>query len=200
MMKLFYTPLSPYARKCRIIIIEKGMEGRVELVHTPPVDSPPELLAANPLARVPALVTDDGQHFCESPVICEYLDMLVPKPQIIPTSGKARFDALALSALAHGIMDSSVSCVLEGRRPDEKQYRPWIERKEAAIVRSLEMMASQLPSENSFDIGTISAVVALDYISIRQPHINWRGDHPAMAAWHAAQSSRPSFTTTAPVL
>ena len=32
-MKLYVTPLSPYARFARIVVIEKGLEDRVSVVH-----------------------------------------------------------------------------------------------------------------------------------------------------------------------
>lgn len=53
-MKLLYSPTSPYARKCRVAAIEKGLESRIEVLAVSPMANPPELLAANPLAKAPA--------------------------------------------------------------------------------------------------------------------------------------------------
>ncbi|NBO19502.1 MAG: glutathione S-transferase, partial [Proteobacteria bacterium] len=67
-MKLFYAPNSPYARKCRVIIREKGIGG-VEEVLTLPMDNPPELITVNPLGAVPALLLPSGRALCDSPII-----------------------------------------------------------------------------------------------------------------------------------
>lgn len=193
-MQLFYTPNSPYARKCRIVAMEKGVHDRIELVDTPPADNPPELLAANPLGRVPALRTDSGLLLCESPVICEYLDSLAPEPQLYAD----RFCVLAFNAMADGIMDAAVACVLEGRRPEEKQWQPWIERKEQQAMRTIAKIAG-IPMEGSpLSIGTISTAVALDYVSFRLPHLEWEKAHPVLAKWRDGFVNRLSFQQTKP--
>ena len=60
MMKLYIIPGSPYARMARIVVHEKGLESRVEIVAAKirAADSPHH--AINPSARVPYLVADDG--------------------------------------------------------------------------------------------------------------------------------------------
>jgi glutathione S-transferase len=198
MMKFYYSQLSPYARKCRILILEKGLSDKVEMHEAHPLDNAPELIAANPLGRVPALITEDGMALCESPVICEYLDYLSPKPRFIPESGMDRIDALALAALCDGIMDSAVACVLESRRPEDKRYPQWVERKENAAKRAVAQLASQLPTSEHFHIGVVGAIVALQYLVFRLPHIDWLSPHPQLAPWLATHSVRASVKQTAP--
>ncbi|MFW5661012.1 MAG: glutathione S-transferase N-terminal domain-containing protein, partial [Oceanicaulis sp.] len=69
-MKLYYSPTSPYARKCRALIIEKSLERRIALVECAPLDDPSELQAANPLGKVPALERERGSALIDSPLIC----------------------------------------------------------------------------------------------------------------------------------
>ena len=57
-MKLFSSNASPYARKVRVVIAEKNLGSLVEEVVVDIYADPAELLAANPLGKVPALVTD----------------------------------------------------------------------------------------------------------------------------------------------
>ena len=73
-MKLFYSPTSPYVRKVMACAMAAGVQGQITKVPANPWDSPAELLAQNPLSKVPCLVTDDGVALFDSPVICEYLD------------------------------------------------------------------------------------------------------------------------------
>ena len=118
-MKLHYSSASPYVRKVMAVAIARGLDGRIEKIATNPHVSPPELLADNPLSKVPALVTDDGLALFDSPVICEYLDSLGDAPALFPPAGRARWVALRLQAIGDGILDAAVSragCNCPGRR------------------------------------------------------------------------------------
>ena len=79
-MKLYITPASPYARMARIVVIEKGLESRVEIIaaQTRRTDSP--YYKINPSGRVPYLIRDDGVGLEESAVICAYLDHVDGNP------------------------------------------------------------------------------------------------------------------------
>jgi hypothetical protein len=67
-MKLYITPGSPYARIARIVVLEKQLKGRVEIVvaQTRSVDSPYYRIV--PSGRVLYLVRDDGVGLEESSV------------------------------------------------------------------------------------------------------------------------------------
>lgn len=196
-MKLYYSTNSPYARKCRVVMFEKKLENKIELINVNPLENPPELWGVNPLGTVPALVTDDELHLCESPAICEYLDGLSPENPLMPAP-EFRICVLAVTALADGIMDAAVSCVLEGRRPEDKRYPQWVQRKEAAISRAIEKCAG-ISWDLSPTLSTIGLAVALAYVSFRLPHIGWRNAHPALAAWLDEFSKRPSMAKTKPI-
>ena len=182
------------------MILEKGLQDRVELISVMPSDNPPELVSANPLGSVPTLVMDNGKSLCESPVICEYLDSLSDKNPLFPTDKSERFGALALAALADGIMDAAVACVMEGRRPEEKRYQAWVDRKENAIKRSILAISELNLNENSWNIGTINTAIALSYVGFRMPHIEWQNDHKNLYNWLDFVSKKPSMLATAPAL
>lgn len=59
-MKLFINSGSPFARKARIVVRERGWLAKTEEVFTAPVESQPDLVEANPVAQIPALIDDDG--------------------------------------------------------------------------------------------------------------------------------------------
>jgi len=75
-MKLYITTGSPYARMARVVILEKSLSHRVEVISVQPrvVDSP--YYRINPSGRVPYLLRDDGVGMEESALICDYLDHL----------------------------------------------------------------------------------------------------------------------------
>ena len=76
-----------------------------------------ELKAANPLSKIPVLITDDGQTIYDSAVICEYLDAQVASPVLFPGEGSARWRVLVQSALGDGIIDAAILLVYEKAVP-----------------------------------------------------------------------------------
>ena len=99
-MKLYITPGSPYARIARIMVIEKGLSDRVEVIiaRTRVADSP--YYRINPSGRVPYLIRDDGVGMEESAVVCAYLDHLDGKPAFGLPDGDRGWDARRLQAIA----------------------------------------------------------------------------------------------------
>src|SRR5580704_17646353 len=127
-MKLRHNPASPYVRKVMIAAHELGLAGQIELLSTAvsPVAANATLAAENPLMKIPALVTDDGEVLFDSPVICEYLDSLAGGGKVFPATGKARWAALRQQALGDGILDALILCRYEiAARPEEKRFSGW---------------------------------------------------------------------------
>ena len=198
-MKLFYAPNSPFARKCRVIIREKGLE--VDEVLTMPMDNEPEFLAVNPLGTVPALVLPSSRALCDSTVICEYLDSLPSsKPSVYPAAtGKERWDTLSLAALADGLMDAAVQVVLENRKPEASRSAEWIARKKEAILRTISLLAHRkFKPVEQLDIGIIAVVCALDYVRFRLPELDWQEKQPELAEWLSKTVQNGAFPGTAP--
>lgn len=198
-MKLIYSPNSPYARKCRVVIREKNFLG-IDEISVNAMENPPELLAVNPLGTVPAMVTQDGLHLCDSQLICEYLDSLPSAaPKLMSDDAGARLCMMALSEMAHGMMDAAVVCVIESRRPADKQMQSVVERKQAAILRTIEKIAAaNLDFTRPLTLGTLNLAIALLYVDFRLPQLEWRKQHTALAAWADAMANRPAFAATAP--
>lgn len=195
-MKLFYTAGSPYARKVRVVLREKGLLQYTSEVLVNPHENPDELLQLNPLAKVPTFVGKHGP-LMDSPVICEYLDGLVGQASLIPSTFEERMAVLRLQALADGIMDAAVATVLELRRHDARPSEHWIKRWEAAIQRGVALLAKECASSD-LNVGVIAAVCALDYLSFRMPQLDWQTQYPGLARWAGDYLNRTSFIETAP--
>lgn len=194
-MKLFHSPTSPYVRKVMATAIACGIEKEITLVPTNPHESPADLVANNPLSRVPCLVTDDGVGLFDSPVICEYLDWK-GEGALFP-AGAARWRALKLQAIGDGIMDAAVARRGEMGRPMEAARTAMMERNAAAVSRALDALEADPPPDH-LDIGTITVACALGYLDLRFAADGWRAGHPKLAAWYEMMATRPELTRTAP--
>ncbi len=201
-MKLFYSPTSPYARKCRVVAIEKGVAAQMEIVASSPMASGAELLAVNPLSKVPALALPDGRCIVDSPVICQFLDGLSDGRRVIPADGAARIDCLTREALADGITDAAFSLTMERKRPAEQQSSEWIGRWINAIRRTVAHFDAHVPQRPSTDrgpdLGDIALACALGYLDLRHGDLGWRMSAPALAGWFTDISERQSLASTVP--
>jgi glutathione S-transferase len=195
-MKLFFSPASPFARKCRILIREKGLAERVEEVRADPIGGDAALAAINPLMQVPALIDDDGVAWTDSPLICARLDRLSPGPRFVP-EGEARWEVLRREVIADGIMECGVKIRLENTRPEAERSQTWIARWRAGIVRGIDA-AEAGADPAAFDLAAVAAVCALTWLDFRFPDLGWVSTHPKLAALQAALEARPSFKETAP--
>lgn len=194
-MKLFFSPTSPYARKVLAVAIASGLDAQITIVPTNPHDSPADLLAANPLSKIPCLITDDGVALFDSPVICEYLDQIAAGT-LFP-AGAVRWRALRNQAIGDGIMDAAVQGRGEAGRPVEEARTAVIARYKAAVTRSLDMLESTLPPDH-LSIGTLSIACALGYLDLRFAADAWRQGRPKLTAWYAKMAERPEMMKTEP--
>lgn len=199
-MKLLQSPTSPYARKVRMTILEKGLSNRVTLEAANPAGAEAEAIRrANPLGKVPCLVRDDGTGLYDSPVICEYLDSLSPTPILLPAHGEARWTVLRIQALADGVMDAAVNTRMEAFRKDGEKSPDMVAHWRGGIVRGLEQLARE-PHLNApgFDLAHISTAAALGYIYFRLGDLAQTSMPKPLAAWWDKAQARPSVRDTAP--
>lgn len=197
-MKLYITVPSPFARKCRIVAREKGLGGRIEEIAADPYADAPELLAANPLVQVPVLIAEDGLPLSDSPVICEYLDVLGSGPRLLPADGPDRWRVKRQEILANGVLEMGVKLVLEKRRPEQERSPSWIRRWTRNMGLGLDALEAAAPRAEPLDMGAITAGVAVTWIGFRHPDIDWRAGRPNLVALHDALEARDSFRQTRP--
>lgn len=197
-MKLYFAPPSPFARKARVVVLEKGLAARVEMLPVNPMENPAKLLAANPLGKIPALQLDDGSSLYDSPVICEYLDSLSPAPALFD-HGPGRFAQLGALALVDGLLDAAVAVRMEALRPEDRRWPQWVERQTGACGRALDALDGRCAAwGGAVDMVQLGCAVALEYLDFRLPELDWRAGRPRLAAWQAGITQRPSLQSTRP--
>lgn len=202
MIKLTHSPSSPFVRKAVMAAIETGVIDRIKLVPTDPWNPDDPLPDTNPLGKVPALVAADGSVFAGSALVCEYIDSLHEGRKLYPGEAAARWRALRLHALADGVLEAAVARIIEQlRRPADMQWEGWIDRQNAKILRTLDVLeqmaaAGELAEEPT--IGELTLASALGYLDFRFPDLAWREGRPALTAWNEAMLQRPSVAQTQP--
>ncbi len=195
-MKLLYTPRSPYARKVRVVAIEKGIG--LELISEDLVNKSPELVKANPLGKIPTLILDNGQAIFDSSVICEYLDSIRSKPALIPSDPHQRIAILTLAAAADGLMDVTVAMFMEKARHPKDFNAALIAANEITVKRCFAYFDGQVEQWKELNIASIGLASAIGYLNFRMPQL-WRStDYPRLARWYEEFSKRPSIQETAP--
>jgi glutathione S-transferase len=202
MMKLHWSPRSPYVRKVMIVAHELGLADRIETVRTVVGGTTPhlELMRENPLGKIPTLVLEDGTILYDSPVICEYLDTLHDGSKLYP-GWPERLTALRRLALGDGMLDIALPWLGERFRSAERQSEPHMalwQAKIRACVDALEREADALAASR-FTIGHVAIGIALAYLDFRFAELRWRDGHPRVAAWHASFDARPSVVANPPV-
>lgn len=198
-MKLFYSPTSPYARKVRMLAIEKGLDGSIETV-TLDVSKPTlALLATNPLGKVPALLLDNGEALFDSPVICRYLDSLAA-PALIPPTGWQQWEVLRWEALADGMTDAAYNLVMEQRsRPEHERSPPTMARWAAEITRTLHYIETRLDSlGDKLTLAHIALGAALGYLDFRLPQLLQESGCTQVTGWYEEFRQRPAMQATQP--
>lgn len=199
-MQLLISPASPYVRKVRVLIREADLMGTVEEINvaTTPLDSAPEVIAANPMGKIPALIRADGPGIYDSRVITRFLDDLAGA-NLYPQS--RIWEILTLEATADAIMDATVAMSYEARfRPAERQSSEWVEAQWAKAARGIAAVNSRWMSHltGPINIGQIGVACALSYIDLRHDGRGWRNGNEALANWHTDFAARDSMLATRP--
>lgn len=200
-MKLYYSPMSPYVRKVRAVALTLGLADRIEHVPQDPREPSGAYRAKNPLARIPALETDDGEVLFDSPVICEFLAHLASDQAVYPPAGPDRWRALKQQAIGDGIMDAAVPLRHESLRPEAQRSPEWLTRLEGMIASALDALEADATADrlsDASDIGTLSLACALGYLDFRFADMGWRKGRPALTRWFDGFAARPAIADTLP--
>lgn len=199
-MKLYITSTSPFARVARIVVIEKGLAGRVEVVDAKTRTPGSPFYELNPSGRVPFLVRDDGAAIEDSQLIATYLDSLDGHPSLTPSFSQDAWAYGRLETYARSMTDGLSVWVREMRRP-ENERSPTIIAHEAARADRLadfwEREISHPLMQGPLNLAQLYLLAGLDQAAY------WKiGDYakgrPNLTGWRARLHERPSVKATAP--
>ena len=196
-MLLYHSLTSPYSRKVRIALIEKGVS--YEAINVAESSRSPS--EHNPLGKVPTLVLDDGLVLFDSTVITETLDALYPSPRLIPEAPLERARVRRWEALADGICDVLIPAVIEARRPPERQDPAYLAKLEAKVHAALAYVDARVAQRryvhgSELSLADVALVCAVGYVNLRRPQL--LEQHAATRAFCERLLERRSLADTVP--
>ena len=199
MYRLYHYPLSPFSRKVRLVLAEKGVE--VELIEELYWEERPEFLRMNPSGKVPVLKTEKIT-LGESIAICEYLDEIHPEPALIPSDAEKRAEVRRLTCWFDDKFYRDVTLNLLGERmmkkimgggyPESKKIkagskniRYHMKYMEYLLDRRRWLAGDRM---SMADFSAAAQISCLDYIS----DVDWN-NYELVKEWYAKIKSRPAF-------
>ncbi|WP_133632071.1 glutathione S-transferase [Enterobacter sp. OV724] len=199
-MKLIGSYTSPFVRKISVLLLEKGIT--FEFVNEQPYNAENGVAQYNPLGKVPALLTDDGECWFDSPIIAEYIELLGIAPAMVPREPKAALAVRQIEALADGIMDAALASVREQARPAAQQSETELLRQREKINRSLDRCEQLLEDgsiqTDTLNLATIALACAVGYLNFRHVSPGWCVERPLLVKLAETLFQRESFARTEP--
>lgn len=200
MRLLYHAWLSPFCRKIRLVLAEKGL--KFELREEPAWERRPAFLAINPAGEVPVLVEPDGLALADSQAIAEYLDEIEPEPSLLGYTARERAEVRRLVAWFDRKFNGEVTENLVGEKVMSRILRTGgpnsraIRAGHANIGYHLDYIGylverrSWLAGErlSLADIAAAAHLSCVDYLG----DVPWDG-HEEAKIWYARIKSRPSF-------
>ena len=199
-MKLYITYGSPYARLARIVVIEKALEDRVEVIAAKTRTPGSPYYQINPSGRVPYLIDETGVGMEDSQLICAYLDRLDGKPRFHDAPPESDWACLRLEFAARSMCDGIAVWGREMVRP-ENERSPTILAHEAARTQRMadffEDRVAAPPLQGSPSMAHLMLAVAVE-MARKRGLGDLTAGRPRLASWMRSISGLPSMQSTAP--
>lgn len=197
-MYIFYSPASPFVRKCLVTADELGCYDKITLMdcNAHPVNRDQTIIQKNPLGQVPTLVTEQEDSLFDSKVICEYLNQ--KQNGHLFGNDTNKWQILKEHAIADGIMTTAVLLRIEKTmRPAELEWTDLSQGHADKIETSLRYFENHPENLDSpINIVQITLACALTYIDFRLPQLAWRERFHRLDEWLAKFNQRPSMQKT----
>jgi len=204
-VKLYWTPASPFVRKVMVTLHELGLMDRVDIVptrwphswatHT--VDFAPDFIAATPVGRIPALVTDNGLRLVDSSVICDWLNEELGGGRLAPADKAGHWRMRATLAIANNLLEAQIARRAETLRQGAERSADFIA-KMADRQRRCFVELDGAVVDGPLDLAQIATAVACGFDDFRYPQDRWHDAAPRLAAWYEGFRQRPSMRLTEP--
>lgn len=200
-MKLYASPGSSFARKIRVMLIEKNIPHEVVMMN---LWEPNDYQTINPIGKVPALKLDDGRVLINSPLIADYVDGKYPNPRFIPADPETRLEVRRWEAVADGMMEAVGATLYENRFHDEAtRSQPWLARQRGKIDAGLSALESTLGNRpwlvgDSMSLADLAISCHIGFLAVRMPYLFPHQRYPNLARLWKIMEGRESMKNTVP--
>ncbi|KAK4892248.1 hypothetical protein LTR27_009257 [Elasticomyces elasticus] len=194
---------SPYARKVRIALAEKGIP--FELQTEVPWDQTTVTPQYNPLEKLPVLILDDKTAIYESHYILEWLEAKHPEPALLPFDIDDRLFAKKVEVVCDGMCDAMVIAFFERMREPEKQSEPWKARQMRKVEGGLRQLNTWVEERQGqyligdrLTIADLAIAAFLGWFAIRWSEHPWQTTYPSLRKYWEGLEELEHFKTTRP--
>ncbi len=200
-LKLYASPASSFARKIRVMLIEKNVAHEVVMMN---VWEPNDYQSINPIGKVPALELDDDRVLINSPLIADYVDGRYPTPRFIPVDPDGRLEVRRWEAVADGIMDAGAVTLYENRFHDEAtRSHTYLTRLRGKIDAGLARLDGVLGDRpwlvgDSMTLADLAISCHVGFLAVRMPHLFPQESYPNLARLWKTMEARDSMNKTVP--
>ena len=192
---------SPFVRKVRVVLAEKGIAYTLNPVI--PFGASPEYLKKSPLGKIPCWEDESGYTLPDSSCIVAYLERVHPTPALQPSDpkdyGRALWyeeyaDTKLVEVATPAFFERFVKVVVLKQQPDEARVRKALDEQAPPVFDYLEGALGDRewfagPRFSTADVALASPFVNLMHAGERLDAKRW----PRLAAWLARAHGRPSF-------
>ncbi len=177
MSTLLVSPPSPYSSKVRMAAAYAGYACDIKFVDTSKANA--ELSAANPLGKIPVLLTENDGAVFDSVVIIHYMNRATGG-KLLPKNAAKLLEAQRMEAIADGINDCAVAYQYEKRlRPEAFIYQGWLDKQLGKVTQALDVLEANPPKlPLRIHAGHIALAATLGYLSLRFP--GWEKGRPKL--------------------
>jgi glutathione S-transferase len=193
--------VSPFVRKVRVALAEKGIEYDSDPVM--PFGVSDEYKKMSPLGKIPCYTPHDGCHIPDSSVIIAYLERKHSDKPLYPSNpeefARALFfeeygDSVLVGALGTVFFNRIVGPMFLDQKPDEAAIKNALENE---LPPLLEWLEEQI-GDNEFLVGDTFSIAD---IGVTSPFVNFShagesidaSKYPKLAAYLERNLARPSF-------
>ncbi len=196
-MRLYYTIISAFSRKCRIVSRELGINEDIQEITTTMRSTDSVIMSINPTGKVPALLTKDQQLITESYVICNYLEKIA-KTNINSKSDFENWTINGYETVACQVLESIVYRTIEkNNKPKEFIYKETTEYEKFKVSRALDFLEKKASEYDNY-INRVQITICLAFNTMYEnfPEENWNKGRPLLNKLVENFKQRKSFIDT----
>lgn len=196
-MKLFYAPASSYSQRVLIALYEKDADFIPVEVNLFDAAERQRYMQINPFAKVPTLVTDQGDVLFEANIIIEYLDQHFDNtPRLIPSDSKLALEVRMVERMIDVYINTGREALFaDSQRPVEDRGGKEVAKPQRLLETAIALLNERLKNRiwlagAEFSLADCAAAPTLAYLRMVYNYKHF----PHLTDYVQRLESRPSVS------